>query len=119
MNKTIIALTLAAAIPFAAYAATNGDGSHHRGDRLERMAQTLNLDDAQKARMKALLAEHRAERKALREQMRSQIGEILNDDQRAKFDEVRAQRRAKHKSKRGRHQHKKCAGDEGASQKTS
>ena len=75
---------------------------------MDRMAETLNLDDAQKARMKALFEEHKAERKALREQMRAQMGEILNDDQLAKMDEMRTERREHRKEKRARHHAHNC-----------
>jgi Spy/CpxP family protein refolding chaperone len=115
MKKVLIALALAAVIPFAAYAAMDGHGSRNPGKRLDRMAETLTLDDAQKARMKALFEENKAERQALREQMRAQISEILNDDQRVKMGEMRVQRREHRKAARaGRHK-KNC----GASSKAS
>ena len=108
MKKTLIALALAAVIPVAAYAAMDGHGSRHSGARLGRMAETLNLDDAQKERMKALFEEHRSERKALREQMRAQMGEILNEEQRAKMGEMRAERREHRMEKRARHHGRDC-----------
>ena len=114
MKKTLIALALAALIPVAAYAAMDGHGSREPGKRLERMAEVLNLDDAQKARMKALFEENKAEREALREQMRTQMSEILNDDQRAKMDEMREQHAEHRKTKgerhykQGRHHKKDC-----------
>jgi len=108
MKKTLIALTLAAVIPVAAYAAMDGHGSHRAGARLDRMAETLGLDDVQKARMEALFEEHKSERKALREQMRAQMGEILNEDQRAQMDEKRAEHREHRMEKRARHHGRDC-----------
>lgn len=108
MKKTLTALALSVVIPLTAFAAADGPGAHEPGARLERMAETLNLNDAQKARMKALFEEHKAERKALREQMRTQMGEILNDEQRAKMQEMRGQRHERRKGKRARRHMRDC-----------
>ncbi len=115
MKKTLIALALAAAIPFAAYAAMEGKGGHSRGDRLQRMTEVLNLDESQQELMKKTFEEHKAERKAMREQMRARIDEILTPEQRAKRDEMREQRR-EHRRERagkrgGRHHRRDCGND--------
>jgi Spy/CpxP family protein refolding chaperone len=111
MKKTLIALTLALVIPVAAFANMGGPGPREPGARLERMAETLNLDDAQKARMKALFEQHRATRKAMREQMRTQMAEILNDEQRAKMEQMHSQRREHRKGRRARRQMRDCGED--------
>ena len=103
MKKTFIALALAAVIPVAAYAAMEGQGGHARGDRLQRMTEVLNLDDSQQELMKKMLDEHKAERKAMREQMRARMDEILTPEQRAKREEMREQRR----ERRGERSHKR------------
>ena len=108
MKKTLTVLALSVVIPLTAFAAADGPGKHEHGARLERMAETLDLDDAQKARVEALFEEHKAERKALREQMRKQMGEILNDEQRAKMQEMREQRHERRKGKRARRQMRDC-----------
>ena len=114
MKKTLVALALAAVIPFAAYAAMDGKGEHTRGDRYQRMTESLNLDDSQQELMKKLLEEHKAERKAMRESMRARIDEILTPEQRAKRDELREQRREHRREragKRGGRHHRGDCGD--------
>lgn len=118
MKKTFVALALAAMIPVAAYAAMEGQGA--RGDRLQRMTEVLNLDDSQQEQMKKMFDEHKAMRKAMREQMRVRMDEILTPEQRAKRDELREQRgehrsghhgehRGGHSNKRGgRHHQRGC-----------
>ncbi len=112
IKKTIVALALATVIPFAAYATMEGQSGHKRGDRLARMTEKLNLDDAQQELMKSIRDRHRAERKAMREQMRARIDEILTPEQRAKREEMREQRR-EHRRERagkrgGRHHRRDC-----------
>ena len=111
MKKTLIALTLALVIPVAAFADMDGPGPRDSGARLDRMAETLDLDDAQKARMKALFEQHRAARKAMREQMRMQMAEILNDEQRTKMEQMHSQRREHRKGRRARRQMRDCGED--------
>ena len=111
MKKTLIALTLALVIPVASFADMDERGPRDSGARLERMAETLNLDDAQKARMKALFEQHRATRKAMREQMRTQMAEILNDEQRTKMEQMHSQRREHRKGRRARRQMRDCGED--------
>ena len=108
MRRLLIALAVATVIPVAAYAAMDGQGARDPGKRLQRMAERLNLNDSQKARMKALFEENKAERDALREQMRAQINEILNDEQAAKMSEMRTQRREHRKAKHAAHQKQDC-----------
>lgn len=109
MKKMILAMTLAAVVPLAAYAAVDGPSRHDRGARMERMAERLNLDESQKTRMEALFKEHKAERQALREQMQAQIREILNEEQFAKMQEHREKRREHRKERRERHKNHDCA----------
>ncbi|MFT5172496.1 MAG: protein CpxP [Gammaproteobacteria bacterium] len=108
MKKILIALAVAAVIPVAAYAAMDGHGKRDPGERLERMAARLNLDDSQKMRMQALFEENKAERDALREQMRAQIRDILNAEQVAKMEQMRAKRREHRKAKHAARQKQDC-----------
>ena len=115
MKKTLTALTaltLALVIPVTAFAAMDGPGPREPGARLERMAENLDLDDAQKARMKAVFEQHRVTRKAMREQMRMQMAEILNDEQRAKMEQMHSQRREHRKGRRARRQMRDCGEDQ-------
>ena len=106
MKKTLIAVLCAAAIPVAAWASSDDDhGRPDRAERMERMAQRLQLTDEQRAAMETLIEEQRAEREALRDRMRTRMAEVLTPEQRARMDEMREQRRDRWREKRhhGRH----------------
>jgi Spy/CpxP family protein refolding chaperone len=67
--------------------------SHHNG------FASLNLTDAQKAQVKQIREQMRPQMQANREQFRSQVEGVLNADQKAKFEQMLAQRQQQH----GRH----------------
>ena len=95
MNKTLIALLCAAAIPVAAWASSDDYRARpDRAERMERMAQRLQLTDEQRA--------------AMRDRMRSRMAEVLTPEQRARMDEMRDERRERWREKRhdGSHGHR-------------
>lgn len=100
MKKTLIALTLAAIIPGAAYAASDQGGAHMRGAHVERLAERLELNDEQQAKVRALFEEQRAQHQAMREQMRGKMAEVLTPEQLAKMEAMREQRREHREEKR-------------------
>jgi len=99
MNKTIIAIALAATVPFAVIAAsqgTEGDPKQCRkGDRIERMAEELNLSDPQKNQVKEIFQQHHQKHEALRQELRQQLQTVLSAEQLATFDEMRKNRHEK------------------------
>ena len=107
MKKTFIALTLAAIIPAAAYAASYERGEHARGPHVERLAERLELSAEQQEKVRTLFEEQQAQREAMRAQMRGKMAEVLTPDQLAKMDAMRDQHREYRKDKRahgkGRH----------------
>ena len=102
MRKTLIALTLAAAIPAAVLAASGERGPHHRGPNLERMSEMLDLSDEQRTQMRALFEQQAAEREAMREKMRARMTELLTPEQQARMDEMRKERRVHRKARHER-----------------
>ena len=109
MKKTLIALLCAAAIPAAAWASSDDHrGRPDRAERMERMAQRLQLTDEQRAAMETLFEEQRAEREAMRDRMRSRMAEVRTPEQRTRMDEMREERRERWREKRhdGRHGHR-------------
>lgn len=65
-------VALFVAIPLAlAGGPRGGDGRHEPGARLERMAERLGLDAAQKQKVKVIFEQHKDEAQSLREQMRA------------------------------------------------
>ena len=112
MKKIIIALALGAVIPLSAYAAgpmaASGSSEQRSEARMERMAEKLDLSDAQRAKMKSLFEQHKEQRKAMRKQMRAQMGEILDDKQMEKMKDMRESRGEGRKQKRGKHRMGDC-----------
>lgn len=111
MKKTLIALTLAAIIPAAAYAASDRGGEHMRGPHVERLAERLELNEEQQAKVRALFEEQREQRNAMREQMRGKMAEVLTPDQLAKMEAMRGQHREYRKEKRGHRKGRHCGED--------
>jgi Spy/CpxP family protein refolding chaperone len=91
-----------------------GKPGSHRGmermdaeHRLERMSKHLNLTEAQKARIKPLLAEEEQQMKALREQFRTlrkatmdRIKPVLTPEQLKKYDDMRDKMKQRWEGKR-------------------
>jgi Spy/CpxP family protein refolding chaperone len=113
LSFTLSMLLLAAQ---AAMAQSPPPGRPHGGPPIERIAQELNLDDAQKAEMKRILDEQRAKRESEREQFQSsgtrptpeemktlmqqhdqelyqQLSGVLSADQLARFKQLQEERR--------------------------
>lgn len=115
MHKTLIALTLAAFLPAAAYSASHKGGEHPRGPHVERLAEKLELSAQQQQQMRALFEEQREQREAMRAQMRGKVAEVLTPDQLAKMDAMREQYREKRKEKRA---HRKDCGEQKADKRS-
>lgn len=94
MKKTLIAIALTLAIPTAIAAGLGAMGEYGppRGPNLERMTQTLGLSDEQRTEMESVFQTQAEKRRALREETRTLIRAILNEEQLAKMDEMRHRR---------------------------
>ena len=95
MKKLITAalLTTLAAGTFAAIAVPpNFDRVE---GRLDVMTRTLDLTDEQQTQVRAILEERLQQRQALRGEMHEKIKSVLNDEQKAKLDNIRAEREAR------------------------
>ena len=95
MNKTLIAVALSLAIPTAIATGLGAAGQYGppRGPNLERMTETLGLSEEQRARMETVVQAQGEKRKALREETRTLIRAILNEQQLAKMHEMRQSRK--------------------------
>jgi len=102
MKKTLIALTLAAAIPAAVLASSGERGPHDRGPNVERMSEMLDLSDEQRTQLRALFEEQAAEREAMRNEMRARMSKLLTPEQQARMDEMREKRREHRKARHER-----------------
>jgi Spy/CpxP family protein refolding chaperone len=108
-------LIVLAALSFSVFA-QRPQGAN--GDRLQRMAQELNLTEDQKSQIKAILEEERPKMQALRDENKAnrretmekareiqratneRIKPILTPEQQTKLDQIREDRREKMRSRR-------------------
>jgi protein CpxP len=106
MNKKIITIAIALALPFAASAVTGTDkegfeGGYRHGEKMERMAKELNLNEEQKTRMDALFKEQHEKYKKIHEETRARLKEILTPEQMQKMDEIKKRHHEQWKRKKG------------------
>lgn len=126
--KTFKVTFLFCAILFAlaAYAWQSPAGQENQGrgpmsvdDRVKMLADRLNLSDDQQAKVKSILTDsqkeqqgirddsslsqddRRSKMRSLRESTNSKIRDVLNDDQKKKFDEMQQQMRDRSKEGKG------------------
>lgn len=68
-----------------------GDPAQRIQRRLERMSEYLDLNELQKTQVKDILEEQHAKRMSMRAEMHNRISAVLDEQQRAKFEQMRAQ----------------------------
>ena len=107
-HKRVIAnfLTISAmalAIPVPGVAAEEGHAKHHaqhhemKHKRFERMAEALELSDAQREQISSIMQAHHQKMRAEREKMWNDVDKLLTAEQREKAQEMRKQRAEKAK----------------------
>lgn len=101
MKKTVLAIALSLAIPAAVAVGLGspGEAGVPRGPNVERLAQTLDLTDQQKTQLEAIFAEQGEKRRALREETRARMQEVLTAEQLTQLDEMRQHRKGRHGGK--------------------
>lgn len=100
-----LALFTTAALAGTANAATPAPGPHrHHGVNADRIVQhmnkDLNLSADQQSALKTIFQEQGQKMRALREQTRSKINQVLTPEQQAKAKQLREERIKKFKEKR-------------------
>jgi len=97
MKKTVLAVLMSAVLfPAITYAER---GMHHER-MVERMAEELDLSEEQRMQVEAVFKEQKPKFEALREETRSRIEAILNEEQRTKMERLKAERKARWEEKR-------------------
>ena len=103
MNKKIAIIAMALALPLTVAAFPGGgSGGHfegHRGDRMERLAKKLDLNDEQKSKLEVIFKEQRAKFDAIHQETRARMQEVLNSEQLNKLDEMKKRRHEKWQKK--------------------
>lgn len=99
MNRKIVTLIMAVTLPLTVAAFPGGGDSGrfhgHRGDRLERLAEKLDLTDEQKSKVEVIFKEQREKFKAIREETRARMQEVLTPEQMTQLDELKKRRHEK------------------------
>ena len=103
MNKKIITLALALALPLtaAAFPGDNGGFEGHHANRVERLTKNLDLTPEQKTKVDAIFKEQEGKYKILHEETQKRLQEVLTKEQMTKFDELKKQRHDKWEKKHG------------------
>jgi periplasmic protein CpxP/Spy len=101
MNKKIITLALALALPLtaAAFPGENGDFEGQHANKVERLSTELNLTPEQKTKVDAIFRDQREKFKIIHEETRKRLQEVLSQEQMTKMDEMKKQRQEKWKQK--------------------
>ncbi len=106
MNKKIITIAIALALPLTVAAMPGAEkegyeGGYRHGEKMERMSKELNLNEEQKTKMDTLFKEQHEKYKSLHEETRTRLKEILTPEQMQKMDEIKKRHHEQWKSKRG------------------
>lgn len=101
MNKKAICIVLALGFPLAASAGAGpkGDFESRHGKKMERMYKELNLTEEQKPQVEAVYKEQHEKIRAIRNETRGKLEQILTPEQMAKFDEMKKKRKEQYKKK--------------------
>ncbi len=110
MKTTLLtAVALGLTLATGAWASPGDHGGDRHERHMDRMAERLELDDSQRARIEALMKQHhertadaRAEIKQSHEQMRTEMRAILNEDQLAKMEKMHEKKGEKKGKRKGK-----------------
>ena len=69
---------------------------HDPEEHLAKLQEELNLDAQQTEQIRAIFGEQHAKFQALREETHARIQEVLNDEQRARLEELHAEFKERH-----------------------
>ena len=107
MNTKIAIIVAALALPLTVAAFPGGqpgDSEEHRVQRVERLAEKLDLNAEQKTQVTQIFQQQREKQEALRQETHQRLQEVLSPEQMTQFDELKKERHAKwqkHQGKRG------------------
>ena len=94
MNKKIITLALALALPLTvtAFPGDKGGFEGHHANRVERLTNSLDLTPEQKTKVEAIFKEQEEKFKIIHEETQKRLQEVLTKEQMTKMDDMKKQR---------------------------
>ena len=99
MNKQLMSILLILSFPLTSFAAPSQQGDlnlpSEKGSKIERLTNDLGLNEAEKAKVEAIINEEKGKFKAIREEKRTRLQGVLTKDQMTKFDQIPQQRHHK------------------------
>lgn len=105
MKHTLIACVLAMAGGFSAvgFAGQHKDADSMHERRMEHMTQELDLNSDQQEQISTINREYAKRYRELSQAQRDEVGHLLNEEQQAKMQTMRDERRNKMAKNRARH----------------
>lgn len=101
MKTRFIVLTLILSIsPLAVAVAEQGDDLGRQQRRIDHLSKELNLTEEQKPQLEAIFTQQREKRKALREETRTRLQQVLSPEQMTKLDEMRKKHHDRRKQRK-------------------
>ena len=96
MKKTILMTFIVALLGVGSVWAKQG---HSPEKKLERLTETLQLDESQKNQLAELMKVHHSKIKQIREENKMAIEMVLTDQQRQKFSQMHEKRKSKRQNR--------------------
>ena len=106
MKKILIPLLLVLPLSAMAGADRHGDREEMMAKHMERVAEELELNDAQRKEIRVIFEDHRSKMKALRESTEARVNGVLTPEQRKKKDAMQEKRREKWEERKEKWQEK-------------
>jgi protein CpxP len=99
MNKKILFLSFAMALPLTAFAVSgegHGEGWHHHGHGIEQLSKVLDLTQDQQAKLEGIFNQQHEKIQALHKESQTAIKQVLTTEQLARWEELKQHHGEKH-----------------------
>jgi len=101
MNKKMLGIIVVLSLPLSVFAQADkgADFKKRHGNKVEMMAKNLGLTDAEKVKVTEIYKEQHIKHKAIKQETRKRLSEILTADQMKQYDEMKKHGKAMRKEK--------------------
>jgi len=105
MNTKIISIALALTLPLTVAAFPGGEGGRseaRQANKVERLAQKLNLTADQKTKMETIFKQRQEKFDAIRTETRARMQDVLSAEQMTQLDQLKKQRKENRQQGKGK-----------------